>query len=134
MLKILKKCLLNKCCLAVEQNGHDVTAQDTALMRDTAGGRAETVKDHGSFSSKKITGPFLEMGNDINTGEIFTVLKIIQGWPLLKSKNDFFPNTNIFLKNSTIKTFLSFLKPAFPKDSRGMTFFSSVSREKNSLP
>lgn len=46
-------------------------------MRDIVGGRVEIVKDYGFFFSKKITGFFLEMGSDINIGEIFIVFKII---------------------------------------------------------
>lgn len=93
ILKTLKKYLLNKCCLATELNGSYMTAQDTALMRNIAIGNVETIKDHGpSFLAINIMGPSLQMGSDIKTGEIFTMLKSIQTWLLLKSKNDFFSN------------------------------------------
>lgn len=36
-------------------------------------------------------GPSLEMGSDVKTGEIFTVLTIIQEWATTRwQKNDFF--------------------------------------------
>ena len=64
-------------------------------------------------------GPSLEMSGDIKTGEIFTVLKSIQRWPLLKVKMTL---KKFCFFNSAIWVLSSFLKLASPKDSIGMTF------------